>query len=140
MHHRKKSIKVIILLKVNYKFCMHTYKFMRYEYSIIYCLEILSCSERRLFKHESATPCWTKTVESVKQDQAGYCKKSERATGVVIVSPPTGLYAKKIDPCCMLVWLERSSVQQDWASTRVIWQAGTNWAGPVRIQIYYGPE
>ena len=22
----------------------------------------------------------------------------------------------------------------------VIWQAGTNWAGPVRIQIYYGPE
>jgi len=22
----------------------------------------------------------------------------------------------------------------------VIWQAGTNWAGPVRIKIYYGPE
>ena len=22
----------------------------------------------------------------------------------------------------------------------VIWQAGTNWAGPVRIQICYGPE
>jgi len=22
----------------------------------------------------------------------------------------------------------------------VIWQAGTNWAGPVRIQIYYSPE
>ena len=22
----------------------------------------------------------------------------------------------------------------------VIWQAGTNWAGPVRIQIYYGLE
>ena len=22
----------------------------------------------------------------------------------------------------------------------VIWQAGKNWAGPVRIQVYYGPE
>ena len=22
----------------------------------------------------------------------------------------------------------------------VIWQAGTNWTGPLRIQIYYGPE
>ena len=33
---------------------------------------------------------WTKPVGSVKQaqDQAGYCKKSERAMGV---SPPTGL-------------------------------------------------
>ena len=22
----------------------------------------------------------------------------------------------------------------------VLWQASTNWPGPVRIQIYYGPE
>ena len=36
---------------------------------------------------------WTRPVGSVKQaqDQAGYCKKSERVIGVVIVSPPRGL-------------------------------------------------
>ena len=42
-------------------------------------------------------------------------------------------YANKIDP-----WLGRRTVPWDRVSTRVIWQAGTNWAGPVRIQIYYG--
>ena len=47
-------------------------------------------------------------------------------------------YTKKIDPCRMLVWLGRRTVPWDRVSTRVIWQAGTNWAGPVLIQIYYG--
>ena len=50
-------------------------------------------------------------------------------------------YAKKIDPCRMLVWLGRRTVQNMVGSVHaVIWQAGTNRAGPVRIQIYYGPE
>jgi len=41
----------------------------------------------------------------------------------------------------MLVWLGRRTVQNMfWSLQAVIWQAGTNWAGPVRIQIYYGPE
>ena len=41
----------------------------------------------------------------------------------------------------MLVWLGRRTVQNMVGSVHaVIWQAGTNWAGPVRIQIYYGPE
>ena len=60
--------------------------------------------------------------------------------GVVIVSPP------KIDPCRMLVWLGRRTVQnmepgyhRIGSVHAVIWQAGTNWAGPVRFQIYYGP-
>ena len=50
---------------------------------------------------------WTKPVGSVKQaqDQAGYCKKSERA--IVLRRD----YAKKIDPCRMLVWLGRRIVQ-----------------------------
>ena len=47
----------------------------------------------------------------------------------------------------MLVWLGRRTVQNmepgyHWIGSvhTVIWQAGTNWAGPVRIQIYYDPE
>ena len=54
-------------------------------------------------------------------------------------------YVKKIDR--MLVWLGRRIVQnmepgyhRIWSIHAVIWQAGTYWAGPVRIQIYYGPE
>jgi len=39
----------------------------------------------------------------------------------------------------VLVWLGRSTVRHRiWSVHTVIWQAGTNWAGPVRIQIYYG--
>ena len=56
-------------------------------------------------------------------------------------------YAKKIDPCRMLVWSGRHTVQnikpghhRIGSVQAVIWQAGTHWAGPVRIQIYYGPE
>jgi len=64
--------------------------------------------------------------------------------GVVVVNPPRD-YAKKIDPCRMLVWLGPSTVQnmgyhRIGSVHAVIWQAGTNWAGPVRIQIYYGPD
>ena len=47
----------------------------------------------------------------------------------------------------MLVWLGRRTVQnmkpgyhRIGSVHADIWQAGTNWAGPVRIQIYYGPE
>ena len=47
----------------------------------------------------------------------------------------------------MLVWLGRRTVQniepgyhRIGSVQAVIWQAGTNWAGSVRIQIYYGPE
>jgi len=58
--------------------------------------------------------------------------------GVVIGSPLMD-YAKKIDPCRMLVWLGRRILYHRIGSVHaVIWQAGTNWAGPVRIQIYYG--
>ena len=55
-----------------------------------------------------------------------------------------GRLNRKIDPCRMLVWLGRRTVQNMEPSYHrimsihaVIWQAGTNWAGPVRIQIYY---
>ena len=40
----------------------------------------------------------------------GYCKKSERAMGVVQFALQRN-YAKKIDPCRMLVWLGRRTVQ-----------------------------
>ena len=47
----------------------------------------------------------------------------------------------------MSVWLGRRTVQNIepghhsiGSVQAVIWQDGTNWAGPVRIQIYYGPE
>ena len=59
----------------------------------------------------------------------GTVKKSECAMGVVIVSSPTGL--------CQdgdVLHYRIGSVHA------VIWQASTNWAGPVRYQIYYGPE
>ena len=41
----------------------------------------------------------------------------------------------------MLVWLGRRTVQNMVIGSvhTVIWQAGTNWTGPVQIQIYYGP-
>jgi len=47
----------------------------------------------------------------------------------------------------MLAWLGQRTVQnmepgyhRIGSVHAVIWQASTNWAGPVRIQIYYGPE
>jgi len=47
----------------------------------------------------------------------------------------------------MLVWLGRRIVpniepgyHRIGSVHAVIWQAGTNWAGPVRNQIYYDPE
>ena len=57
-------------------------------------------------------------------------------------------YAKKIDPCRMLVCLGLRTVQNVviLVVTRIgsvhafIWLAVTNWAGPVRIQSFYGPE
>ena len=38
----------------------------------------------------------------------------------------------------MLVWLGRRTVPMVGSVHAVVWQACTNWAGPVRIQIYYG--
>ena len=63
--------------------------------------------------------------------------------GVVIVSPPTGLCQENLP--LLYVSLVRATYCTEYGHRigsvhAVIWQAGTNWAGPVRIQIYYGPE
>ena len=67
------------------------------------------------------TSRWTKLVGSVKQAYGlgrAYCKKSERAMGVVMQLALRRDYAKKIDPCRMLVWLGRRTVPEDQVSTR----------------------
>ena len=82
---------------------------------------------------------WTKPVGSVKQAQfqAGYSKKSERAMGVVMVSPPMALCQK--GDVMYRIW-SRIRLPRIGSVHAVIRQACTNWAGPVRIQIYYGLE
>ena len=62
---------------------------------------------------------WTKPLGSAKQaqNQAGYCK-SLNAPWELFQLALRRDYAKKIDPCRMLVWIGRRTVPQDRVSTR----------------------
>ena len=67
--------------------------------------------------------------------------------GVVIVSPPTGLclenwplsYVSLFRATYCTEYGQETGYHRIGSVHAVIRQAGTNWAGPVRIQIYYGP-
>jgi len=65
--------------------------------------------------------------------------KSERAMGV-IVSPPTGLCQENFPLSYVSLVMAKYCTYRIGSVHAVIWQAGTNWGGPVRIQILYGPE
>ena len=60
-----------------------------------------------------------------------------------MVSPPMGLCQENL-PLSSVTLLRATYCTEYGHRIRsvhaVIWQAGTNWAGPVQIQIYYGPE
>ena len=75
------------------------------------------------------------------QGQAGHCKKSERAMhGSCHSQPSDGTLPRKLTPVVCQTGQGNVLYHRIESVHAVIWQAGTNWAGPVRIQIYYGPE
>ena len=78
------------------------------------CVSVFCCCSNCNLNNSKSR--WPKPVGSVKQaqDQAGYCKNVPWELSQLALSRD---YAKKVDPCRMLVWLGRRTVPQNRVST-----------------------